>query len=163
MDDFRPGKPGSEEVREQMEPYGLFLLDGNRGYDEQALNALQACLKKKEGQFRDFVDRLRDSRITAGSPITPEAMEEAKRRGGYDKFEKDIEVIRERVGIIKSVLAEEGIIGRVKEPLDPKRTCFASQPPRPFPSEVALRLFLSNQKPDFVKQHEELQAAMMEA
>ena len=162
MDDFRPGKPGSEEVREQMEPYGLFLLDGNRGYDEQALNALQACLKKKEGQYRDFTERLRDSRITAGSPITPEAMEEAERRGGYDKFQRDIEITRERIQIINKVLTEEGVIGKVKEPLDPKRTCFATQPPREFPSVVALQLFLSNQKPGFVEQHEELQAAMLE-
>ena len=160
MDDFRPGKPGSEEVREQMEPYGLFLLDGNRGYDEQALNALQACLKKKEGQYRDFTERLRDSRITAGSPITDEAMAEAERRGGYDKFQRDIEVIRERVSIIRDVLNEQGVIGRIERPLDPARTCFATM--KEYPSPLALKLFLQTQTPEFVEQHESLKVAQGE-
>lgn len=159
MDDFRPGKPGSEEVREQMEVFGLFLLDGDRNYDEQALSALKNCFKAREGQLRAFVERLRDSRIATGSPVTEEALNEAKRRGGYDVVEEDLDKIQKRIRLLEGVVSKG--TERIKEELDPKKTCFATKPPREFPSETALEMFLLTLPEEQVNQHKELQAAML--
>lgn len=161
MDDFRSGKPGSEEVLKQLQYHGLFLLDGDKSYESQALEILNSCLREKKGQLDAFVNRLRDSRIAAGSPVDEAALNEAKTQAGYNIIEKDIESIRKRISILEGVVAEQSTKGQVKKTLDPKRTCFLTQPPREFPSETALELFLSDQEPDFVAKHKALQAEMI--
>jgi hypothetical protein len=160
MDDFRPGKPGSEEVKSQLDYYGLFLLDGDLSYDSQALKSIQASLKSKKDQYDGFVKRLRDSRISTGSPVTEESMEEAIRAADYDRIEDQVIKLKKREEILrKTVSAEKS--PSVKEDLDPKKTCFVTDPPRQFASETALKMFLSEQDAEFVKKHEALQRAML--
>lgn len=161
LNDFREGQPGSEEARQVLEYYGVFLLDGDRSFDEQALSSLRNTQKAKKGQLEAFIQRLRDLRIAAGSPVDESAMEEAKERAGYKVMEDDLDKISKRISILEKVVTSEGHRGRVREDLDPKRTCFACQPPREFPSETALELFLSDKDSSFVAQHKELQKAML--
>jgi hypothetical protein len=161
MDDFRNDKPGSEEVRNQLEYHGLFLLDGDRSYEEQAFTAIRHSISHKKNQYDAFVQRLRDSRIATGSPVTEEAMEEAVDRAGYITIQRDIDKLQKRIKVLEKVLEEKGPKGKVKETLDPRRTCFVTDPPREFPSETALELFLLDQEPDFVERHKTLQTGML--
>jgi hypothetical protein len=162
MDDFRPGKPGSEEALKQLEYNGLFLLDGDKSYEEQALKALAACHRAKKEQLDSFVNRLRDNRIASGSPINDEAMQELKRVAGYLTFEEDVNSVKRRLEALRKIVNSKGTVGKVKETLDPKKTCFITTPPREFPSETALELFLLDQDPDFVAQHKAMQSQMLE-
>ena len=143
MDDFRPGKPGSEEARHLLEYYGLFLLDGDRSWDEQAVDAIDKSLREKKLQLDAFVSRIRDSRLAAGSPIDDDTMQEVIARAGHDKTQDQCELLEKRKKYLNNVLRDVGAKGKVKETLDPKRTCFITQPPREFPSETALQLFRS--------------------
>lgn len=155
LDDFRPGKPGSEEARHLLEYHGLFLLDGDRSWDEQAVNAIEKSIKEKKAQFDAFVGRIKDSRIAAGSPVDDNTLDQLIKTHNYDELKRKIEVLQKRLEVIRGVLSEKGTKGKVKTTLDPKRTCFITQPPREFPSETALKLFLMEQSPEFVAKHED--------
>jgi hypothetical protein len=160
MDDFRPGKPGSEEVRLQLNYHGLFLMDGDKSYDEQALEAVSQSLREKRSQFEGFVGRMRDSRIAQGSPIDDETMAELINRAGYSRLEGEIEGLKARVKLLQEAVTEAGPQRRQRTSLDPTRTCYVTEPPREFPSSTALKMFLSEQTEDFVARHEELATAM---
>ena len=56
-DDFRPGKPGSAEVRQTLDYYGVFLLDTDRTYDQQAFEALQRCHNARKQQYDAEIGR----------------------------------------------------------------------------------------------------------
>lgn len=161
MDDFRPGKPGSEEARHILDYHGLFLLDGDRSWDEQAAKAVETSLKEKRAQFEGFVTRIRDARIANGAPVDDASLKQLVDGHGYGKLEKECEVLERRLSALREILAESGPRGKVKETLDPKRTCFITQPPREFPSETALKLFLMEQDPEFVARHEEYQKQLI--
>lgn len=160
MDDFRPGKPGSEEVRLQLNYHGLFLMDGDRSYDEQALEACTASLREKRSQFEGFVSRVRDNRIAQGSPVDDTTMAELIDRAGYGKLEKEVEALKNRVAFLREAVAESGPGRRQRSQLDPERTCYVCEPPREFPSKTALNLFLSEQNDEFRSRHAELAEAM---
>jgi hypothetical protein len=160
MDDFRPGKPGSEEVRLQLNYHGLFLMDGDRSYDEQALEAVSASLKEKQQRFEGFVGRMRDSRIAAGSPVDEATMAELVERSGYSALEREIEGLKGREKFLRAAVTEAGPQRRQRTSLDPKKTCYVTEPPREFPSETALAMFLSEQTEEFRARHEELASAM---
>jgi len=162
MDDFRPGKPGTEEVKHQMDYYGIFLLDGDRSWEEQAITALKTSLKVKKEQVDNFKARMRDQRIAAGSPVTEEAMNEIIERSGYGKLIEECDALQKRVSALTKILDKAGTKGKVKQQLDPKRTCFVLNPPKEFISEVALELFLMDQTPEFRKKHEEFQKSLGE-
>jgi len=161
MNDFRPGQPGSEEVAALLAYNGVFLLDGDKSYEEQALTALRGCYRAKKAQYDAAVQKMRDNRLGAGLTVTDEVMEEAKRMTGYVTFEADVKSIKRRVDTLSKIVEAEGVEGKVKGMLDPRKTCFVTQPPREFPSEVALELFLLDQPADFVSQHKEMQSQML--
>ncbi len=160
MDDFRPGKPGTEEVKHQMDYYGIFLLDGDRSWEEQAIVALETSLKVKKAQVDQFTTNMRNARIAAGAPVNEEAMEELLIMSGYGKMREECETLRKRVSHLRKILDKTGTKGKVKENLDPKRTCFVLNPPKQFPSETAMELFLMDQSPEFRKKHEEFQKSL---
>lgn len=162
MDDFRPGKPGSEEARHHVEYYGLFLLDGDRSYEEQALEALKKTFKEKKGQLDSFVERYRSQGTATGAPVTDANLQEQKMKAGYNVMEEDLEILQKRINFLSKTLNASGTKGKVKSTLDPKRTCFATKPPREFPSETALEMFLIDKDAAFVKQHKDLQKQMLE-
>lgn len=162
LNDFRPGQPGSEEVKQITDYFGLFLLDGDRSWEEQAVHAIEDSLKAKKAQVEGFVNRVRDSRISQGSPVDDAAMDEILRTSGQDKIREQCESLDKRLKFLRKLLGEKGTKGKVKETLDPKRTCFITQPPRQFPSEAALELFLMDQSPEFRAKHEEYKKSMVE-
>lgn len=161
MDDFRPGKPGSEEARVQLEYYGLFLLDGDRSFDEQALEALKKAYKAKKDQFDEFIHRQRESGTISGQVVTPELLEEQKQKSGYGGLEKDLTQLKQRVDYLEKILGGKGHKGKVKDMIDPRLVCFGTSPPKVFASETALEMFLLDKSEEFKKQHYTLQKQML--
>lgn len=157
MDDFRKGKPGSEETQKILKEAGCFLLDGDRGYDVQALEALIECVKTKKQQYRDFIDRFRQARATAGQNVTDELVEENLQRAGYGRISDQIEVLEKRIEMLRNEV-KEADPEHVQPKLDPKRTCFVLEPPRQFASPTALKMFLA-ENPEIKEEHDKFMKA----
>lgn len=155
MDDYRPGKPGSEEVRKMLNYHGLFLMDGDRSYDAQALKALQTSLDEKKRVIKDFTERLQTSRNSQGRAIDKETLEEVTNSAGYGAggLGDHLPALQKRISMLKKVVQSDPAGGKIKETLDPSRTCFVTKPPRMFPSKVALAIFLE-ENPDVKKEHD---------
>lgn len=160
--DFANNLPGSEEARQILDYHGLFMLDGDRSYEEQALESLRKTVREKKAQLDNFVDRIRAQGTATGATVSDENLEDKKYKAGYKTFEEDLKVLEARVKYLSGVLTQSGFKGKVKAQLDPRRTCFATKPPREFPSEVALEMFLVGKPEEFVSQHRELQAQMLQ-
>lgn len=155
LDDFRPGKPGSEEVRKTLEHAGCFLLDNDRPYDLQALRTMEASIKARQQNYREFVQRLRDNALAAGHSIDEESLEESIASYGYKRIRNEIEKLQDRCNKIKTALTASGQLsdGRHAPKLDPERTCFILDPPKEFPTKLSLELFLE-ENPEIQAQHE---------
>lgn len=145
LKDFRPGQPGSEEVKKLLDYYGCFLMDTDRGYDIQVLEAVDRCLKARESQFKEFLASQRRDLIQAGkSNVTDEDLEGKIEMAGYDRIRDFIESLRARKKVLDQALRDSGEIGtRTAPQYDPERTCFGCTPPREFPTKLALDLFLA--------------------
>lgn len=156
LDDFRPGKPGSEEVRNLLNSFGCFLLDTDKSYDVQIYDCLQNTLKARKQQYSDFVSNLRNDRIRAGqNNVSEEDLEGAIQLQGYTQFRDAIEVLERRAAKLRSILAPTGELGSRRQAprYDPERTCFGISPPREFPTKLALELFL-DEHPEARDKHE---------
>ena len=73
-------------------------------------------------------------------------------------MQKVVDKLKARVGVLSAVVNEDAHKGAVKQTLDPKRTCFVINPPRQFPSETALRMFLL-ENPEIAAEHKRFVAA----
>jgi hypothetical protein len=143
LDDFRGGKPGSEETRKLLSFEGVFLQDTDLSYDFQALKALRQAVREREERIKTFVDRTRNSRIAGGATVDESTMEDLIQNAGYGRMQDDVDKMKSRIGHLTQVVNEDDNKGAVRQTLDPKRTCFVINPPRQFPSETALAMFLS--------------------
>lgn len=162
LDDFRPGKPGSEEVRNMLTSFGCFLFDTDRSYDVQIFECLQNTVKARKQQYSDFVANLRNDRIRAGqNNVSEEDLEGAIEMQGYKVFRDQIEVLERRIQKLRSVLAPTGELGgrRQAPKYDPERTCFGVSPPREFATKLALELFL-DENPEARNKHEQFISQM---
>lgn len=155
FDDYKAGRPGSEEARSVLNFHGVFLMDTDRSYDVQALEALQASIKEKKSRYGDFVGRTRDSRVREGAAVDDATLEEIITRSGYARLREQVEKLEKRIDTLKQTVQDDPTKGSLRARLDPKRTCFVIDPPRQFPSETALKMFL-DENPDIKKRHEEL-------
>ena len=155
LDDFRPGKPGSEAARKLLDFEGVFLSDTDLSYDLQALRALETAVRERKDRIKTFIDRTRNSRIAGGATVDDATMEDLIENSGYGRMQNDVDRMVARIGTLRGVVKDDATGGAVRQNLDPKRTCFVINPPRQFPSETALAMFL-NEHPDIAKQHEEL-------
>tara|TARA_R110000765_G_C18902712_1_gene604220 strand:+ start:199 stop:756 length:558 start_codon:yes stop_codon:yes gene_type:complete len=141
LDDFRPGKPGSPEVRGVLDYHGLFLLDPDRPYNNQALEALQRSHKAKKSQYDAVIKNLRSSRAATGVAHDDSAFDETLIQLGYAELAR-------KIGVLKLAISKfQDAVDAVKEAtsrtqLDPKRTVFTMEPPREFPSVAAMEFFL---------------------
>jgi len=162
MDDFRPGKPGSEEVKKTLDYHGLFLLDGDVSYDRQALKALKASYKEKNNMRKDTITRIEDNRIASGRQIDDKTLEALVEKSGYGESGMGGQVTKlaSRIEKLESMVGPEQSSKNV-ERLDPERTCFGTEPPREFASKTQLALFL-DENPQLVEQHEALLVALEE-
>lgn len=158
--DFRPGQPGSEEIRKQTDFLGLFLLDSDRSYDVQALAACKRSAEIKEEEYKTRMQNLRNMRTAAGMRPDDDTMTELERMSGLNKIRAEAEALRNRAKIFaEAVLSEES---RSKEAIDYTRVCLATNPPREFASPTALTIFLS-ENPDVAERHAALVSAMESA
>ena len=154
LDDFRGGKPGSEETRKILQFEGVFLQDSDLSYDYQALTALRSAVREREDRIKTFVDRTRNSRISGGATVDDATMEDLIQSAGYGRMQDDVDKLKARIATLSTVVNEDESKGAVRQTLDPKRTCFVINPPRQFPSETALAVFL-NENPEIKAEHEE--------
>ena len=141
LDDFRPGKPGSADVAQVLNYFGLFLLDADRPYDNQALEALRKAHAAKKSQHDAAVRNIIDRRAAAGVTPNDDALNETLEQMGYNELNR-------KIGILKDAVKEfEKAVGSspeqsLRRQLDPKRTVFVLDPPREFPSVAAMEFFL---------------------
>jgi hypothetical protein len=153
LDDFRPGKPGSEATKKILDFEGVFLQDTDLSYDFQALTALKAAVRERKDRVKQFEDRTKGSRVAGGVAVDEASLTEVKEAAGYGRMERDLARLIERIKILEGIVNEDENKGAVRQTLDPERTCFVSNPPRQFPSKTALALYL-NDNPELKAKHE---------
>lgn len=160
MDDYRDGKPGSENVQENLDYYGLFLLDADRPYNNQALRALKASLRAKEERLRDVRTNIQSRSINL--PQGGADPETQLITMGFGTLIQQTEILKEQIAYLeKSVVDDEG--GRAVKQLDPNRTIFVMNPPTEFPSKEAMGFFLNLPQNAAIKEaHEAFVAAQEE-
>ncbi len=151
MDDFRPGKPGSAEVRATLDYYALFLLDSDRAYDNQALEALKRSRKARQTQYDASVKSIREGQAAAGIPPSDEALKESLQKQGVLALGEKIQVLSGAIAKFQEVVSDEPERS-LRPKLDPNRTVFVLNPPREFPSVAAMEFFLE-QNPEVLSKH----------
>src|SRR3990172_4189714 len=98
VDDFRSGKPGSEEVRRLLQSFGCFMYDTDKSHDIQMLDCLKSCVKEKEMAFNDYVNNVRNQRIAAGqSVVSDDDLEGMISMGGYNVMREQITTLKARI------------------------------------------------------------------
>jgi len=155
LDDFRPGKPGSEETQKILDFEGVFLQDSDLSYDFQALGALKAYVTDRKDRIRTFLERTKGSRTQQGVNVDDEVMEELMEQAGYGNMQRKVDKVIARVKILEGLVNADEAKGSVSRALDPTRSCFVINPPRQFPSKTALAMYLA-ENPDIKKKHDEL-------
>ncbi len=149
MDDFRPGKPGSADVKSTLDYYGLFLLDSDRPYDNQAVEALRRSHDAKKAQYTAAVRNITDRRAAAGVAPNEDALAETIDQMGYKELDRKIQILKQAVETFKDAIGDTPE-QNLRVQLDPARTVFVMDPPREFPSVAAMEFFL--------KQNDEINA-----
>lgn len=155
LDDFTPGKPGSEAARKLLDFEGVFLQDTDLSYDLQALRALETAVKERKERIKTFIDRTRNSRIAGGATVDDATMDDLVESSGYGRMQKDVDKLVKRIKFLQTVVDADANKGSARQNLDPKRTIFCINPPRQFPSETAVAMFLA-EHPDIAEAHEAL-------
>ncbi len=155
LDDFRPGKPGSEEPRKILEFEGVFLQDSDLSYDSQALKAIGLAIRDRKERIKTFIERTRNSRIAGGATVDDATMEDLVNNAGYGRMQDDVDLLERRVKKLQIVVSADKTRGAVRQNLDPKRTVFVTNPPRQFASVTAMEMFLDDH-PDIKEAHEKL-------
>lgn len=155
LDDYRPGKPGSEETKLILDFEGVFLQDSDLSYDFQALGALKSFVAMRNDRIRTFVEGAKRSRTQAGVNVEEDVIEELKAQAGYAKMQAKVDKVVARIKILEKLVSQDEAKGSVKRTLDPERSCFATNPPRQFPSKTALAMFLG-ENPEIKEKHDAL-------
>ena len=163
LDDFRPGKPGSEGPKKLLDFEGVFLEDSDLSYDFQALQALNIAVHERETRIKDFIERTKNARIAGGATVDEATMNDLLTASGYGNMQKVVDKLKARVGVLSSVVDADAHKGAVKQTLDPQRTCFVINPPRQFPSKTALTMFLLENPEIAVAHNKFVEAADAEA
>lgn len=158
--DFQRGLPGSEKVQDSMRELGLFIQDMDRPYEVQALEALRACADHLNRRYNDMVNRLRRDRAEKGISENPEAFQEIVDQTGYGNLKKRADAISARAKFLGKTLDELQEKTTVQK-IDPDRTVPFLNPPKVFPSPLALQMFLRDKGNEEVKKKwEEWHAAV---
>jgi len=141
MDDFRPGKPGSADVQSTLDYYGLFLLDSDRAYDNQAVEALRRSRDAKKSQYTAAVRNITDRRAAAGVAPNEDALAETIDQMGYKELDRKVQILSAAVKEFEKAIGDTPEKS-TRTQMDPKRTVFVMDPPREFPSVAAMEFFL---------------------
>src|SRR3990172_156142 len=151
-DDFRSGKPGSEEVQLLMDSKGIFLRDMDLPFEVQALACLQRCLKAKRTHYAEGMNTLKGRRAQQGIHESEEDLRKLAKQINYDKLEDQIESITKRIRFYEKKLQPEDR-KPVRERVDPKRTVPWTNPPRVFETELQCQMWLEEQGEEDQKRH----------
>lgn len=153
--DYTPGNPGEEAVYAELNYYGIFLLDIDRPYDNQALDALEKARALRKEKYDVAVRRMQDRRSQMGVSPDPEALEEAVRQMGLAAIRDQVRTLEAQIDKLRSLVGPERRVARPK--LDPARTVYVLDPPREFPSVAAMEFFLEL-NPEVAARHQAFQA-----
>jgi len=151
-DDFRAGKPGSEEVQLLMDAKGIFLRDMDLPYEVQALSCLQRCLKAKRTQYVESVNNIKARRAQQGIHDSEESLREMLRQLNFHKLEEQINSITARIRFYEKELQPEDR-KPTRERIDPKKTVPWTNPPRVFETELQCQMWLNEQGEEDQKRH----------
>lgn len=158
MQDLLPGQPGSEEVKQLLESYGVFLEDTDREFNSQALQAIKACIRRKRERYNEALHRQQELCTAQNLPADEDdpSMQNRLKRIGLFTLKADIQKLEARQVIYEKVVTEEEEdFGGLRAPrLDPDRTVFVLDPPKQFATPLAMEIFL-NENPDIRAKHEE--------
>lgn len=160
LDDYRPDKPGSEAVYEELDFHGLFLMDSDRPYDNQALEAIEKSLRKKRELYNSKLQTHRDRAARQGINVDEDTINNLMRQMGMFQLDEKIQSLRKLSEQYGNVVEDEN--ARRRHKLDPERTVFAMSPPREFPSTTARKFFLE-QNPEIAAKEAEFRAALEDA
>jgi len=151
---FMPGEPGSEEIRKMLETYGVYLQDSDRDTDVQALMALKLCWKAKNERYESAVELLVKSHVDRGIDADLEAPAFKKKLAhmGLERLKEDMVKLQARINIYEKVIEVEEFHEERAPVMDPKRTIYVLDPPREFPTILAMEIFLA-ENPDIAHQH----------
>lgn len=152
--DYTPGTPGEDAVYAELNYYGVFLLDIDRPYDNQALEALEKARAARKEKYDGAVRRMADRRSQMGVSPDPEALEEAVKQMGLVEIRQQVKTLEAQITKLRSLVGPERRTARPK--LDPARTVFVLDPPREFPSIAAMEFFLEL-NPEVRARHEAFQ------
>lgn len=141
--DFQKGQPGSESVQELLAAEGLFMLDLDRSYEVQALEALDKASRGLLSRYSDMVNRMRRDRAAQGISDNQEAFDEVLAQTGYAALKERADALQGRAKFLRSALDKNKAETPVQK-IDPDRTIPFTNPPRVFPSPLALQMFLSD-------------------
>jgi hypothetical protein len=145
LDDYRGGKPGSEAINVILDYDGLFVVDSDRPYDNQALDALRRCHRAKKAQVDAAVKDITTKRAAAGTPPDPDALEETLRMSGHAALRDKVVTLEEQIREYSKVVDPDAE-RNVRPQLDPTRTVFVMDPPTEFPSVAAMNFFLGREE-----------------
>ena len=138
---FRPGLPGTEAVREEMHQFGIFLRETSIPYEVQAIEAIKASIDYHETLYNTTANNVRLKAAQIGLN-TPEAIEQHLEFMGYVALRNKIEKLRDRLKRYESKI-DKTQEGRPRHrQYDPKRTLLFLDPPKEFDSEIAMEIFL---------------------
>lgn len=144
MDDFRQGKPGSEEVQLTMQQLGIFLRDADRSYEAQALEAIEGAISMKMARYNEVVQNLRRTRAASGLHDSDEAFEETLVQMGVARLREDTEVLKSRAKFLRPHVEDEAAKTAVHQQFDPERTLVFLDPPKVFPTKLSMQMFLND-------------------
>lgn len=151
-EDFVKTQPGSDAVQEILNYHGLFLVDPDRPYDNQALEALTNSRNAKKNQFESAYKRLVDSRAATGMRPDENILEEILKTLGLITIREKVQVLEKQISKFREAVGP-GEERNVRPQLDPARTILVTEPPREFPSVAAMKFFL-DQNPEIKVKHE---------
>lgn len=143
MDDFRPDKPGAENVQENLEFHGVFLRDNARPYDNQALETLRKCYRTRSQRYYEITEGHKERAARQGIQLDESTYQRVLKQMGMIAFKEKVDTLEELIAEYEEVVTEESSERR-RPQLDPARTVFALPKPREFPSVVARDFFLKH-------------------
>jgi hypothetical protein len=158
--DYDPRQPGAEGVQEENDFFGLFLLDVDRPYENQALEAITKSHARKLQRYREITQGHRDRAARQNLTITEESFKEIERMMGCDVLYQQVEKLAKLMEQYKAVVKGDDHTRKVRQ-LDPARTIFALNPPREFDS-VITRQFYLDENPEVAEREATIRESMAE-
>jgi hypothetical protein len=158
MDDFRPDKPGSETVMEITGFHGLFLMDTDRPYENQALEALRDSHKRKTSRYNEITQSHRDRAARQALNIDEKTFKQVEEQMGLNILKDEIDALAKLIAKYEKVVSGDEHT-KTRHQFDPARTVFALNPPQEFDSVIAREFFL-DEHPDIARREAEIREKM---